>query len=103
MDAARADALAARHHLVDEGGWQFRRVDAYRFLPPPPAAVWLGDETAAGCDAPPLAGAGWTLHPVGSPGLVDARWLDGSNPAQRAELLDGLPAPGADAGGAPFA
>lgn len=103
MDAARADALAARHHLVDERGWQFRRVDAYRFLPPPPAAVWLGDETAAGCDAPPLAGAGWTLHPVGSPGLVDARWLDGSNPAQRAELLDGLPAPGADAGGAPFA
>ena len=49
MDAARADALAARHHLVDEGGWQFRRVDAYRFLPPPPAAVWLGEIGRASC------------------------------------------------------
>lgn len=103
MDAARADALAARHHLIDEGGWQFRRVDAFRFLPPPAAAVWLGDEAAAACDAPPLAGAGWTLHPAGAPGLVDARWLDAGDPAQRALLLDGLPAPGDDAAGAPFA
>ena len=103
MDAARADALAARHHLIDEGGWQFRRVDAFRFLQPPAAAVWLGDEAAAACDAPPLAGAGWTLHPAGAPGLVDARWLDAGDPAQRASLLGGLPAPGDDAAGAPFA
>jgi Fe-S cluster assembly protein SufD len=103
MDAARADALAARHHLIDEGGWQFRRGDAFRFLPPPAAAVWLGDEIDAACDAPPLAGAGWTLHAVGAPAQVDARWLDGSNPTQRAELLDGLPAPGDDATGAAFA
>ena len=101
MNTARADALAARAHLLDEGGWQFRRGDAFRVMPPPPAAVWLGDDSAA-CDAPPLAGAGWTLHPVGAPGLVDARWLDAADPAQRAELLAGLPAPGDDAA-APFA
>ncbi|HMM86823.1 SufD family Fe-S cluster assembly protein [Azohydromonas sp.] len=101
MNTARADALAARSHLLDEGGWQFRRGDAFRVMPPPPVAVWLGDDGAA-CDAPPLAGAGWTLHPVGAPGLVDARWLDAADPAQRAELLAGLPTPGDDAA-APFA
>lgn len=101
MNTARADALAARAHLLGEGGWQFRRGDAFRVMPPPPVAVWLGDDAAA-CDAPPLAGAGWTLHPVGAPGLVDARWFDAADPAQRAELLAGLPAPGDDAA-APFA
>ncbi len=103
MDTARADAIAARAKLLDEGGWQFRAIDAFRFLPPPPAAVWLGDETRAGCDASPLAGAGWTLHPVGNPGLVDARWLDASDSVQRRELLAGLPLPGDELGGAPFA
>lgn len=103
MDTARADAIAARRRLLDEGGWSFRSVDAFRFLPPPAAAVWLGDQVRAGCDASPLAGAGWTLHPVGTPGLVDARWFDAADPAQRRELFDGLPLPGEEAGGAPFA
>lgn len=103
MDAARADAIAARRTLLDEGGWSFGRVDAFRFLVPPPAAVWLGDETGAACDAPPLAGAGWTLHPVGTPGLVDARWFDATDGGQRRELFEGLPLPGNEAGGAPFA
>lgn len=96
MDTARAEALAARAHLLEAGGWQFRRLEPFRFVPPPPAAVWLGDDGAAGCELPALAGAGWTLHPVGAAGLVDARWLDATDAAQRAELLRGLPAPGDD-------
>ncbi len=102
MDTARADALAARHHLLDDQGWQFRRGDAFRALPPPAAAVWLGEAVAVACDAPALAGAGWTLHPVGAPGLVDAHWLDATDATQRAELLRGLPLPDDDAA-APFA
>lgn len=106
MDTARADALSARSRLVD-GGWIARKAEAFRHLPPPPAAVWLGDTAplpAPACDASPLAGAGWTLHPVGhSPqGRVDARWLDATDPDQRAELFAGLPAPGSD-DAAPFA
>jgi Fe-S cluster assembly protein SufD len=102
MNATRADSLAARHHLLDAGGWQFRRSDAFRVLPPPPAAVWLGEQGTTACDAPPLAGAGWTLHPVGAPGRVEARWFDATDAAQRSELLSGLPPPG-DEAAAPFA
>lgn len=97
MDAARADMLAARHQL-DTRGWIARNAEAFRHLPPPAADVWLGDEPGAtGCDAHPLAGAGWTLHPIGhSPqGRVDARWLDAGDPLQRAELFAGLPMPAA--------
>ncbi|PKO30820.1 MAG: SufBD protein [Betaproteobacteria bacterium HGW-Betaproteobacteria-9] len=97
MDTARADILAARHRLED-AGWVPRNADAFRHLPPPPAAVWLGEapEAApAGCDAHPLSGAGWTLHPLGQTpqGRVDARWLDAADPAQRKELFAGLPLP----------
>ena len=47
------------------------------------------DGTASGCDAPPLAGAGWTLHPVGNAqqGSVQARWLDAQ------ETVEQVPAP----------
>ncbi len=103
MNLARTDALAARHRLLDEGGWQFRRGDVFRFLPPPPAAVWLGDESTATRDAPLPTGAGWTMHPAGAPGLVDARWLDAGEAEQRIELLRGLPVPGDDEAAAPFA
>jgi Fe-S cluster assembly protein SufD len=112
MDNARADILAARHRL-DTRGWIARNAEAFRHLPPPGADVWLGDEAGqalAGCEAHPLAGAGWTLHPIGhSPqGRVDARWLDAGDPEQRTELFAGLSLPaGVDEAGegdaAPFA
>lgn len=106
MDAARADALSARHRLGAEG-WISPRAESFRHLPPPQAEIWLGggiDAPGSDCEAPPLAGAGWTLHPVGSrpTGGVDARWLDATDAAQRAELFGGLVLPTAgDA--APFA
>lgn len=107
MDAARADALSARSRIAT-GHWIPRTAESFRHLPPPPAEVWLGDATptpAPACDASPLAGAGWTLHPVGAvpQGRVDARWLDAMDPGQRAELFAGLPAPNADDDAAPFA
>lgn len=103
MDSARADILAARHQLHTRG-WISRKAEAFRHLPPPDAAFWLGDETglpAPGCDAHPLAGAGWTLHPIGhSPqGRVDARWLDAGDALQRAELWAGLSARSGDGDG----
>lgn len=97
MDHARADILAARDRLA-RFGWIPRHAEAFRHLPPPPAAAWLGEETeaaAAGCDAHPLSGAGWTLHPLGQTpqGRVDARWLDAADPVQRSELFADLPMP----------
>jgi Fe-S cluster assembly protein SufD len=69
--------------------------------------VWVGPGDGAdaqGCEAHPLAGAGWTLHPVGQTpqGRVDARWLDAADAEQRAELFAGLPQPD-DGDAAPFA
>ncbi len=97
MDQARADSLDARDRL-NRFGWIPRSAEAFRHLPPPAGAVWLGedaDAAAAGCDAHPLSGAGWTLHPLGHTpqGLVDARWLDAADPAQRRELFANLPLP----------
>ncbi len=96
MDNAQADMLAAREHLRQHG-WIARRSEAFHHLPPPPAAQWLGPDSGAGCAAPPLAGAGWTLLPLDgmSAGGVDARWLDAQDAHQRAQLLAGLPGPGA--------
>ena len=106
MDTARADALAARDRLRMQG-WIAPRNESFRHLPPPGADTWLEgppDGTASTCEAPVLAGAGWTLHPVGNApqGGVQARWLDAHDPAQRAELFAGLPLPG-DGDAAPFA
>ncbi|WP_119964907.1 SufD family Fe-S cluster assembly protein [Simplicispira lacusdiani] len=106
MDTARADALAA-HERLRTHGWIAARAETFRHLPPPAADTWLqgpADGATPGCDAPPLAGAGWTLHPVGHApqGSVQARWLDALDPAQRAELFAGLPQPG-DGDAAPFA
>lgn len=105
MDSARADVLAARKQLATRG-WIARQAEAFRHLPPPAAAVWLGEQAEAatrGCEAHPLGGAGWTLHPVGetAQGRVEARWLDAQDPVQRAELFAGLPLPGDDEA-APF-
>jgi len=104
MNSSQAERLAARDHLRRQG-WIARRSEAFHHLPPPDLAHWLGEPLDdAGCDAAPLAGAGWTLHPLGDGGArgVDARWLDALEPAQRAELLAGLPPPG-DGEAAPFA
>lgn len=99
MDSAQADILAAREHL-DARGWIARRSEAFHHLPPPALPDWL----AAHDDAPPLDGPGWTLGQT--PSGVQARWLDAHDPAQRAELLAGLPRPGEREGegeAAPFA
>ena len=102
MNSSQAERLAARDHLRRQG-WIARRSEAFHHLPPPELAHWLGQPDADDCDAPALAGAGWTLHPLGDGGAhgVDARWLDALDPAQRAELLAGLPPPG-DGEAAPF-
>jgi Fe-S cluster assembly protein SufD len=104
MDSARADALSAR--TASHAGWIPRSADSFRHLPPPGAEVWLGEpapQPTGTCDASPLAGAGWTCTRWARPaGRVDARWLDAADPAQRAELFAGLPAPGDD-DAAPFA
>lgn len=106
MDTARADALSARNRIA-AGAWIARSAQSFLHLPPPAAEVWLGEsgpQQPGSCDASPLAGAGWTLHPLGQTpqGRVDARWLDAADPAQRAELFSGLPPPG-DEDAAPFA
>jgi Fe-S cluster assembly protein SufD len=102
MDIAHAEALAARSHLAREG-WIPRRSESFRHLPPPEAALWLGEEPAAvGELAAPVDG--WTFSPVLAPaaGDVEVRRLDAADPAQRIELFAGLPPPGDDEA-APFA
>lgn len=103
-DIAHADALAARNHLAAKG-WIARKAESFRHLPPPDAALWLGD--AAGpepFDEVAALADGWTLYPVlgASPGDVEVRWFDTTDPGQRAELFASLPAPGDDEA-APFA
>ena len=86
MDTARADALSARNRIA-AGAWLAHRAESFRHLPPPAAEVWLGEsgpQQPGNCDASPLAGAGWTLHPLGQTpqGRVDARWLDAADPGR---------------------
>ena len=102
MDSARADRLAARHHLLAQG-WIARRSEHFRHLPPPALDDWIGPDTdAPACAAPTLSGAGWLLQPVGPSAAagVDARWLDALDPIQRSTLFAGLPNPGDDDAGA---
>ena len=103
MDSARADMLSARHRLRTRG-WIARHAEHFRHLPPPAAELWLGGTDDEACEAHPLAGAGWTLHPIGdsAQGRVEARWLDGADARQRAELLAGLPVPEEGDDAAPF-
>lgn len=103
MNTANADALSARHRLRS-AGWIPRNADSFRHLPPPPAEVWLGDgATPSGCEADALEGSGWTLQPLaaGAPTRVKARWLDATDPLQRAELFAGVSLPGSE-DAAPF-
>lgn len=90
------ERLAAREQLA-EHGWIARRSESFRHLPPPGADAWLGD---ADTEATPATRAGWTLTAVGSGSLkhVDARWLDATDPVERAALFADLPTqPGDDA------
>ncbi|MDP3761827.1 MAG: SufD family Fe-S cluster assembly protein [Ramlibacter sp.] len=102
MNDARADALAARSHLAAHG-WIPRSAEAFRHLPPPDAALWLGNRDPIPPD-PVHAPRDWELGalPAAAANAVDARWLDAADPAQRRELLAGLPLAGDDAA-APFA
>jgi Fe-S cluster assembly protein SufD len=102
MNDARADALAARSHLAAHG-WIARNAEAFRHLPPPDAALWLGERDPLPPDPAP-ASRDWELGELSAAAAaaVDARWLDAANPAQRRELLAGLPLAGDDAA-APFA
>ena len=107
MDSARADILAAREHLQQQG-WIARRSEAFHHLPPPALDQWLGAQEPQSCEAPALDGSGWTLHPIhnqfgnhASSG-IHARWLDTLAPAERSELFADLPLPGSDEA-APFA
>ena len=101
VDALAAERLAARAQLQRQG-WITRHSEAFQHLPPPALEHWLGS-----ADAPSApSSSGWTLQPLDGDAAarVQARWLDAHDPAQRAELLAGLPAPGADSGdAAPFA
>ncbi|HNK54432.1 MAG TPA: SufBD protein, partial [Ottowia sp.] len=69
MNPSQAERLAARQHLQRQG-WIARRSEAFHHLPPPELAHWLGQPDADADDgnAPALAGAGWTLHPLGHGG-----------------------------------
>jgi hypothetical protein len=85
MDSARADILAARH--LHTRGW----IAAAALSPPAAAdaAVWLGDSPGKRrrLRRPPLAGAGWTLHPIGhSPQGRRCPLARRADPAQRACL-----------------
>lgn len=102
MNDARADALAARSHLAAHG-WIARNAEAFRHLPPPDAALWLGHRDPLPAD-PAAAPRGWQLGPLtgSSASAVDALWLDSADPSQRRQLLAGLP-PASDDAAAPFA
>ncbi len=101
MNIARADALTARERLAATG-WIPANSEFFRHLPPPPAAVWLGEEDGVTERATPVTdidrrrGAGWTLHPSGQgrPERVHAQWLDATVAAEREALFAGLPAIG---------
>lgn len=100
MDLAHVDAEVARGRLAAQG-WIAPKAELFRHLPPPPAAVWLGDEQSSAAAA---LDDGWSLQTLpGLPaGRVDLRWYDVADPGQRAALFSGLPAPGDDEA-APFA
>ncbi|WBY01087.1 SufD family Fe-S cluster assembly protein [Ramlibacter tataouinensis] len=96
---ASNDAVAARNHLAAHG-WIAKKAEAFRHLPPPPAELWLGEVTAP-IEAPE---DGWTLQILDgtTAGVVEARWFDAADAAQRRELFASLPLP-ADDDAAPFA
>jgi Fe-S cluster assembly protein SufD len=107
MDDARFDAIAARERLAAHG-WISRRTESFRHLTPPDVAVWIGEGQPQGQEheheREREIGTGWSMHVAGArdPQVVVARTLDAREPAQRAQLLAGVPAPDED-DAAPFA
>lgn len=99
QDSAVMQVQAIRDRVAADG-WIPRKAEAFRHLPPPPAAVWLGDSKRP---PGPTLDDGWRLRPAadGTGAAADLRWFDLSDPAQRSELFAGLPAPGDD-DAAPF-
>ena len=106
MNPMQADMLAAREQLA-KSGWISRKTEAFRHLPPPPAALWLGDEAGAQTEAASPELTGWTLQPgVVTPHTsISTARLDATDPAQRQQLFADLPLPDAAASddAAPFA
>jgi Fe-S cluster assembly protein SufD len=96
------EALAARSQL-DARGWIARNSETFRHLPPPPAALWLGEGELAAWDDAQAPSDGWSLRAL--PGTSDAgfeaRWLHVGEPADRAQLFAALPLPGEEEA-APF-
>ncbi len=106
MNSAQADMHAARKRLQTQG-WIARRSEAFHHLPPPSLQDWLGTQAGVVDEASLPAGAGWTLRLPHAQAAtsVQARWLDALDPAQRAELMAGLPSPesgSGDGAAAPF-
>lgn len=106
MNNAQAEIRAARERLQTQG-WIARRSEAFHHLPPPALQDWLGTQAGVVDEASLPAGAGWTLRLPHAQAAtsVQARWLDALDPAQRAELMAGLPSPesgSGDGAAAPF-
>lgn len=83
MQATRDDAAAARG-LLQAQGWIPRRAEAFRHLPPPDAAAWMGPvgrDDGAHDD-------GWTLEGI-APQAV--QWIDMQDARQRAAFTALLP------------
>jgi Fe-S cluster assembly protein SufD len=103
METLPAPARTARQQLAAHG-WIARSADAFRHLPPPPAALWLGEaQPALACLEAAALEDGWTLEalPATTPKAFEARWLDAGDAGERAQLLHGI-APAADEDAAPF-
>lgn len=96
--AAHEAMLMAREHLAATG-WVAPRNESFRHLPPPPAALWLAQDSET-----PSGTSGWSLTALGggAPSGTVAHTLAATDTAERAELFSDLAAPGSD-DAAPFA
>jgi Fe-S cluster assembly protein SufD len=104
MELLTNEARAARSQLAARG-WVDRKSESFRHLPPPAAALWLGDESClAPWDAVEALADGWSLQalPGTDEDAVEVRWLDVAQPADRAQLHAALPTAVEDEA-APFA
>ena len=103
MDSARADMLSARHRL-QTGGWIARHAEHFRH-PAAGGRLWLGGTDDEACEAirSPVPAGRCIRWATAHRGRVEARWLDGADARQRAELLAGLPVPEDGDDAAPFA
>lgn len=103
MSTTPIDMQAAREQLA-QSGWITRQTESFRHLSPPPAALWLGEQST---QAPTSGGDGWTLQPTKEqPHVrVGVQRLGTADAAERQQLFAGLPLPDAASrdDAAPFA